>query len=79
MHSRSDNIEIRINDEVDEVKKELFDLLKNKYRKMFEPIKRSQFVLDYVQIFYYTCHKINQYHGRSYIDSPYWIKTKMQQ
>ena len=31
MHSKSDNIEIIINDEADEVTKELFDSLKNKH------------------------------------------------
>ena len=32
MHSKSDNIEIMISDEVDEVIKKLFDSLKNKYQ-----------------------------------------------
>ena len=31
MHSKSDNIEIMINDEADEVMKELFNSLKNRY------------------------------------------------
>ena len=31
MHSKSDNIEIIISGETDEVKKQLFDLLKNRY------------------------------------------------
>ena len=31
IHSRNDNIEIRINDEADKVLKELFDLLENRY------------------------------------------------
>ena len=31
MHSKSDNIEIMINDEADEVKKEFFDSVKNRY------------------------------------------------
>ena len=31
IHSRSDNIEIRINDEADKVLNELFDLLENRY------------------------------------------------
>ena len=31
MHSKSDNIEIMINDEADEVIKELFNSLKNRY------------------------------------------------
>ena len=25
---------------------------------------------------YYQCHKINLKHGRSYVDSPEWIKNK---
>ena len=32
MHSKSDNIEIIINDEADKVTKELFDSLKNRYQ-----------------------------------------------
>ena len=31
MHSKSDNIEIMINDEADEVMEQLFDSLQNKY------------------------------------------------
>ena len=33
MHSKSDNIEIMINDNEDNVIKELFDSLKNRYEK----------------------------------------------
>ena len=36
MHSKSDNIEIMINDEADEVKKELFDSLKKRYQNNLE-------------------------------------------
>ena len=32
MHSKSDNIEIMINDEADEVIKDIFDSLKNRYK-----------------------------------------------
>ena len=31
MHSKSDNIEIMINEQVGDIKKELFDSLKNRY------------------------------------------------
>ena len=34
------------------------------------------FVFDYIQLFYYKCHKINFSCSGSYIDSPYWIKRK---
>ena len=36
MHSKSDNIEIMINNEADEVIKELFDSLKNRYQNNLE-------------------------------------------
>ena len=77
MHSKSDNIEIMTNDEADEVIKELFYSLKNRYQNNLESMKESEFVFDYVQSLYYKCHKINLNrvdHG-SYIDSPYWLKS----
>ena len=76
MHSKSDNIEIMINDEADEVIKELFDSLKNRYQNNLESMKSSEFVLDYIQLLYYKCHKINPNRGGSYIDSPDWIKIE---
>ena len=36
MHSKSDNIEIMINDEADKVKKEFFDSVKNRYQHNLE-------------------------------------------
>ena len=79
MHSKSDNIEIMINDKAGEVIKELFDSLKNSYQNNLESMKRSEFVFDYVHLMYYKCHKINPNRGGSYIDSPDWIKNKKQQ
>ena len=76
MHSKSDNIEIMINDEADEVIKELFDSVKNRYQNNLESMKGSEFAFDYVHLLYYKCHKINPNRGGSYIDSPDWIKNK---
>ena len=59
MHSKSDNIEIMINGEADEVIKELFDSLKNRYQNNLESMKDIEFVFDYVQLLYYKYHKIN--------------------
>ena len=39
MHSKSDNIEIMISDEADEVIKGLFDSLKNRYQNNLESRK----------------------------------------
>ena len=59
MHSKGDNIEIMIDDEADEVIKQLFDSLKNGYQSDLESMKGSEFAFDYVQLLYYKCHKIN--------------------
>ena len=41
MHSKNYNIEIMINDEADEVIKEFFDSLKNKFQNNLESMKVS--------------------------------------
>ena len=76
MHSKSDNIEIMISDEADEVIKELFDLLRNRCQNNLESMKGSEFVFDYTQLLYYKCYKTNPNRSGSYTDSPDWIKNK---
>ena len=49
-----------INDEADEVIKEPFDSLKNRYQNNLESMKASEFVFDYVHLIYYKCDKIDQ-------------------
>ena len=57
MHLKSDNMEIMINDEVDEVLKELSHSLKNRYQNNLKSMKGSEFVFDFVHLFYYKCYK----------------------
>ena len=57
MHSKSDNIEIMINDKADEIIEELFKSLHNRYQNSLEKlIKGSESVFDYVQLLYYNCY-----------------------
>ena len=49
MRSKSNNIEIMINDEADEVIKELFDSLKNRYQNNLESMRDSEFVFGYLK------------------------------
>ena len=58
MHSKSDNIEIMMNDKVEAIIQELFDSLKNRYQNNLKSMKGSEFVFDYVQFLYYKCHKM---------------------
>ena len=44
MHSKSDSVEIMINDEADEVMKKLFDSLKNRDPNSFDSMKDTEFV-----------------------------------
>ena len=50
IHSKGNNIEPKMNDEVEEVIKELFDSLKNRYQNILESMKGSEFVFDYVRL-----------------------------
>ena len=57
IHSKSDDIEIMINDEADGVIKELFDSLKNRHQNNLESLEGSAFVFDYR--IYYIINVIN--------------------
>ena len=48
MHSRSDNIEIMISDEADEVIKKLFDSLKNRYQNNLQSMRGSEFLFYFL-------------------------------
>ena len=77
MYSKSGNIEIIINDEADEVIRELFDSLKNRYQnRLEESVKGSDLFFNCVRFLYYKCHKTNPNRGESYMGSPDWIKDK---
>ena len=39
-------------------------------------MRGMEFVINYVHLLYYKCHKINLNHGGSFKDSPDWIKNK---
>ena len=60
MHSKSDNIEIMINDKTEEVIEEIFQSLLFRYQIGLETsITGNDFIFNCVQLSYYECHKIN--------------------
>ena len=60
MRSRSDNIEVMICDAKDEVIKELFKSLLDRYKVELEiSMRGSDFIFDWVNLLHYKCHKIN--------------------
>ena len=67
MHSKSDNMEIMIGSETDEIIKNLFDSFLQRYQKgLEESMKGSEFIFDGVDSLYYKLHKISLNRGGSY-------------
>ena len=77
MHTRSVNEEIMNGSDTDEIIKELFKSLLQRYQEnLQEKMRGSDFVFDGVNFLYYGFNKISISRGGSYIDSPKWLKDK---
>ena len=79
MHTKSNNIEIMMGSETDDIIDELFESLLQKYQEGLEESMRrgSNFVFDSVDLLYYHLQKTSLKRiGSSYIDSPEWLKNK---
>ena len=58
-----------MNDEADQVIKELLIHLDIDIKNILEPMKGCEFVSDYVHLLHYKCHKINPSQGGSRTNS----------
>ena len=77
MYTRSDNIEIMFGDDSDDIIEQLFRSLSQKYEENLQnKMRGSDFEFDGVNFLYYDFNKISLNRGRSYIDSPKWLKDK---
>ena len=77
IHAKSNNMEFMMGNGTDEIIKELFESLLQKYQEGLEGKKRgSEFLFDSVDLLHYNLHKISLNRGGSYIDSPKWLKIK---
>ena len=77
MHTRSVNKEFMNGSDTDEIIKELFRSLLQRYQEnLQEKMKGSDFAFDGVNYLYYDLNKISISKGGSYIDSPKWLKDK---
>ena len=78
MRTKSDNIEIMIGSETDEIIEELFKSLLQRYQEgLEESMKGSEFIFDSVNLLHYHLQKTSlKRTGSSYIDSPEWLKNK---
>ena len=77
MHSKSDNKEFMNGSDTDEIIKELFKSLLQRYQEnLQEKMRGSDFGFDGVNFLYYDFNKISINKFGSYIDSPKWLKDK---
>ena len=77
MYTKSDNVEIRIGDDTNDVIKELFKSFLQRYQESLqEKMRGSEFEFDGVNLLHYDCNKIGLNRGGSHIESPKWIKHK---
>ena len=77
MRTKSNNAEILMGNETDEIIEELFESLLQKYQEVLEEKMRgNEFVFDIVYLLHYNLYKISSNRGGSYIDSPKWLKNK---
>ena len=77
MHTRSNNEEFMNGNDTDEIIKELFKSLLQRYQEnLQEKMRGSDFAFDGVNFLYYDVNKISINKGGSYIDSPKWLKNK---
>ena len=77
VHSVSDNIEIFMSIDTDEVIDRLFDTIYKRFQEAIETSSErgGEFIFENVDLLYYF-HKIDMRRGKSYIESPKWIKNK---
>ena len=77
MHTKSDNAEIMIGSDTNDVIKEPFkSFLQRSQEGVPEKMKGSEFEFDGVNLLYYDFIKISLNRGGSYIESAKWIKDK---
>ena len=73
----SDNEEIRLGNETDDIVKGLLNSFLNNYQKEEIVLRNgSNFVFESVDLLSYHIHKTNLKRGKSYIKSPEWILNK---
>ena len=77
MHTRSNNEEFMNGSDTDEIIKELFKSLLQRYQEnLQQKMRGSDFAFDCINFLYYDFNKISVNKGGSYIDSPKWLKNK---
>ena len=77
MHSRSNSAEFMNGSETEEIIESLYrSLLQNYNDNLQEKMRGSDFVFNGINCFFYDFNRVSISKGRSYIESPKWLKDK---
>ena len=77
MHTKTDNIEIMIGSDTNDVIKELFKSFLQRFQEgLQEKMRGSDFEVAGIHLLYYDFNKISLNRGGSYIEPAKWIKDK---
>ena len=77
MYTRSDNIEVMLGDDNDDILEQLFEsLLQKEEENLQNKMRGSEFEFYGINFLYYDFNKTTINRGGSYIDSPKWLKDK---
>ena len=77
MYTRSDNEELMIGDDTNEIIKSLFESFLQKFEEnLQEKMRESDFEFVGINFFNHNFNKTSIYRGGSFIDSPKWLKDK---
>ena len=77
MYSNSDNFEIMMGTNTNEIIRDLFNSILRRYQGgLQESMRGSEFVCDYVESLNCIFHKVDLTRSGSYIETPEWMKNK---
>ena len=77
LHTKSDNVKLMNGTDTNEAINELIKSFTKRYQEGLETkMKESSYIFERVDLLEYHLHKISLNRGRSYNDSPEWIKHK---
>ena len=77
MHTKSNNVEIMMGSETNEIIEELLKYFLQRHQEgLEESMRRSEFIFDSINTLYYDLNKISLSIDGSYIDSSEWLKNK---
>ena len=76
MHAKSNNVEIMMGSETNEIIEELFKSFAKISRRIRRIMRGNEVIFDSVDALYYDLNKTSLSRGGSYIDYPEWLKIK---